>query len=163
MDEQALLEVLKDLSIESIHLEHPKIVTVEDYLQCGITWPDQGVKNLFLKNKKGNQHYLLVLLDERAQVKLDDVAAQIGETRLSFASPERLKQYLGVEAGCVTPFGLLNDPEHLVQVLLDDGIKQDELLGFHPIVNTATECISYQDFMRFLEYSGHEPREVMIN
>ncbi|WP_276147509.1 YbaK/EbsC family protein, partial [Pseudomonas aeruginosa] len=85
-------------------------------------------------------------------------AEQIGESRLSFASVERLREYLGVELGCVTPFALVNDPHHRVEVLLDDAIRQDQLLGFHPLVNTATECIRYADLLAFLAHTGHEPR-----
>ncbi len=163
MDEQALLNLLKQLAIESIRVEHPKLVTMKDYHQARIELPDQGVKNLFLRNKKGNRHYLVIVLDEQDQANLEDIAGQIEETRLSFASTERLKQYLGVEPGCVTPFALVNDTEHKVTVLLDEDIRQDELLGFHPIVNSATECISYPDLIRFLDYTGHTPKAVTMN
>lgn len=99
-----------------------------------------------------------MLLDERKEADLPGIAEQIGESRLSFASVERLREYLGVELGCVTPFALVNDPQHRVEVLLDDAIRQDQLLGFHPLVNTATECIRYADLLAFLAHTGHEPR-----
>ena len=104
----------------------------------------------------------LVLLDERKEADLPGIAEQIGESRLSFASVERLREYLGVELGCVTPFALVNDPQHRVEVLLDDAIRQDQLLGFHPLVNTATECIRYADLLAFLAHTGHEPRLIRV-
>jgi len=64
--------------------------------------------------------------------------------------------------GSVSPFGLVNDLEHQVTLLLDDEIKQDELLGFHPLVNSATLCISYPDFIKFLQHTGHTPVAVKI-
>lgn len=150
MDEQALLALLRELAIDSQRVEHPAIASIEEYYA-------QGIKNLFLRNRKGTRHYL-VLLDERKEADLPGIAEQIGESRLSFASVERLREYLGVELGCVTPFALVNDPQHRVEVLLDDAIRQDRLLGFHPLVNTATECIRYADLLAFLAHTGHEPR-----
>ncbi|WBI99259.1 prolyl-tRNA synthetase associated domain-containing protein [Pseudomonas aeruginosa] len=154
MDEQALLALLRELAIDSVRVEHPAIASIEEYYA-------QGIKNLFLRNRKGTRHYL-VLLDERKEADLPGIAEQIGESRLSFASVERLREYLGVELGCVTPFALVNDPQHRVEVLLDDAIRQDQLLGFHPLVNTATECIRYADLLAFLAHTGHEPRPIRV-
>ncbi|HGN2787551.1 TPA: prolyl-tRNA synthetase associated domain-containing protein [Pseudomonas aeruginosa] len=154
MDEQALLALLRELAIDSQRVEHPAIASIEEYYA-------QGIKNLFLRNRKGTRHYL-VLLDERKEADLPGIAEQIGESRLSFASVERLREYLGVELGCVTPFALVNDPQHRVEVLLDDAIRQDRLLGFHPLVNTATECIRYADLLAFLAHTGHEPRLIRV-
>ncbi|ELK4815825.1 prolyl-tRNA synthetase associated domain-containing protein [Pseudomonas aeruginosa] len=154
MDEQALLALLRELAIDSQRVEHPAIASIEEYYA-------QGIKNLFLRNRKGTRHYL-VLLDERKEADLPGIAEQIGESRLSFASVERLREYLGVELGCVTPFALVNDPQHRVEVLLDDAIRQDQLLGFHPLVNTATECIRYADLLAFLAHTGHEPRLIRV-
>ncbi|HEJ1464942.1 TPA: prolyl-tRNA synthetase associated domain-containing protein [Pseudomonas aeruginosa] len=154
MDEQALLALLRELAIDSQRVEHPAISSIEEYYA-------QGIKNLFLRNRKGTRHYL-VLLDERKEADLPGIAEQIGESRLSFASVERLREYLGVELGCVTPFALVNDPQHRVEVLLDDAIRQDQLLGFHPLVNTATECIRYADLLAFLAHTGHEPRLIRV-
>lgn len=102
MDEQALLALLRELAIDSQRVEHPAIASIEEYYAQGIELPDQGIKNLFLRNRKGTRHYL-VLLDERKEADLPGIAEQIGESRLSFASVERLREYLGVELGCVTP------------------------------------------------------------
>ncbi len=64
MDEQALLALLRELAIDSQRVEHPAIASIEEYYAQGIELPDQGIKNLFLRNRKGTRHYL-VLLDER--------------------------------------------------------------------------------------------------
>ena len=161
VDEKALLALLDELSIASVRIEHPALASIEEFYQHGIELPDQGIKNLFLRNRKGNRYYL-VLLGERKEADLQGIAEQIGESRLSFASVEKLQVYLGVDLGGVTPFALLNDLQHRVEVLMDDEIRQDEPLGFHPLVLTATQCISYADFMRFLEYTGHRPRMITV-
>ncbi len=161
MTEQAVLTLLSELDIAYVRVTHPALAAIEDYHKHNIVLPDQGVKNLFLRNKKGNKTYL-VIMAEQGQADLAHIASQIGESRLSFASEDRLRQYLNVAPGCVTPFALPFDLEHQVTVLLDEDLKQDELLGFHPLVNEATVCIGYADFLRFLAYCGHEPMAISV-
>lgn len=79
MDEQALLALLRELAIDSQRVEHPAIASIEEYYAQGIELPDQGIKNLFLRNRKGTRHYL-VLLDERKEADLPGIAEQIGES-----------------------------------------------------------------------------------
>ncbi len=161
MTEQSLLSLLTDLDIAYVRVEHPALGAIDDYYKMNIELPDQGIKNLFLKNKKGNRLYLVVM-DEHQPADLSHIAEQVGESRLSFASTQTLALTLNVAAGCVTPFALPFDTEHKVTVLLDQNIKQDELLGFHPLVNHATVCIAYSDFLRFLVHSGHEPKSISV-
>ena len=87
---------------------------------------------------------------------------QLGETRLSFASEERLMAMLGLTPGSVTPFALADDREQRITVLLDDGIRQDDLVGFHPLVNSQTLCIRYADLLRYLAHTGHTPVRVTL-
>ena len=101
MNEQDLLALLDTLHIPFQRIEHPALRSVEDFYRLGIELPDQGVKNLFLKSRKGDRYYLLIL-DERKTADLSALAGQIGESRLSFASAERLRELLGVEPGAVT-------------------------------------------------------------
>lgn len=161
MQEAGLYALLEQLAIGFVKVEHPAFGAVEDYHREGIEFPGQCVKNLFLKNRKGNRFYLLVL-DETKTADLAQLAAQIGEARLSFASEEKLQALLGLTAGSVTPFGLANDEAHQVTLLLDSDTKPDELLGFHPMVNDSTLCISYADFLRFLQHTGHTPVAVKV-
>ncbi len=156
MNEQGLLSLLATLGISYVRVDHPALAAIEDYHKLGIVLPDQGVKNLFLRNKKGSKVYL-VIMAERSQADLAHIAQQIGESRLSFASEASLRQHLNLAPGCVTPFALPFDQEHKITVLLDQDLRQDELLGFHPLVNHATVCIDYPDFLRFLAYTGHKP------
>jgi Ala-tRNA(Pro) deacylase len=91
-------------------------------------------------------------------VDLKRLNAALGEDRLSFASPERLKRWLGLEPGSVSPFGLINDALHQVDVVCDEALKSSSGLGFHPNVNTATLEIAFADFERFLASTGNPVR-----
>ena len=94
-------------------------------------------KNLFLRNQKGNRHYLVILTASK-KADLRAVADQIGDGKLSFASPERLMTHLGLTPGSVSPFGLINDRDHAVRVVLDRDLKTAARVAFHPNINTAT-------------------------
>lgn len=161
MNQPELLSLLEQLQIKTVRAEHLPLKKIEDYYKHDIELPDQGIKNLFLRDRKGRRFYLLVM-DEHKQADLAKIAEQVQENRLAFASEDNLQKYLGVDVGCVTPFGLVHDTEKTVQVLLDAEIKKDELLGFHPMVNDATECITYDDFLRFLKHTGHDPKEIKV-
>lgn len=86
---------------------------------------------------------------------LKKLAESLGENGLSFASPERLLKYLGVTSGSVTPFGLLNDEDHHVKLVIDENLWRHEIVHFHPNVNTATLELSRADMERFLIFLGY--------
>lgn len=155
--EASVLKVLDELGIAYTRREHPPVFTVE---QAEKHWTDiQGAhcKNLFLRNKKGNRHYLVILLS-RKQADLRGLNEKLNEDRLSFASPDRLNQYLGLEPGSVSPFGLINDRRKEVIVIVDQDLKNEDRVNFHPNVNTSTVGICAADFQRFLAWSGQTVR-----
>jgi len=156
-DEQKVLDVLQKLGIPWERHEHPPVFTVE---QAEVHW--QGisglhVKNLFLRNDRGNRHYL-VILGTSKKVDLKVLAKLLGEDRFSFASAERLKRCLGVEAGSVSAFSLINDGGRAVEVVIDEDLKIADRVGFHPNDNTVTLTIRSSDFLKFLAWTGQRVR-----
>jgi Ala-tRNA(Pro) deacylase len=141
--------------------EHPAVFNAEDASRF---WdPIQGVqcKNLFLRNKKGDRHYLVVLgIAKRADLK--EIVTQVGDDRLSFGSPERLMAKLGLTPGSVSPFGLLNDADGSVRVLIDQDLRGAERLIFHPNINTASVVVSWADLERFLATRRNSVRVISL-
>ena len=117
-------------------------------------------KNLFLRNQRGDRHYL-VILSHSKRADLRRVADQVGDGKLSFASPERLMKYLGLTPGSVSPFGLLNDAARHVRVYVDRDVMEGTRVTFHPNDNTATLVVSVDDFNRFLQHVGHVVRTIV--
>ena len=155
--EHKVLESLGRLGIPYVRHEHPPVATVEEAEEHWAGLQGTHCKNLFLRNYKGNHHYLVIAPVTRG-IDLKRLTADLGEDRLSFASAERLRRWLGVGPGSVSPFGLLNDETHQVRVVCDLALKSGPRLGFHPNVNTATLEISLADFERFLASCGNPVR-----
>lgn len=158
---RTVCDVLDQLGICYDRHDHPPVFTVEEAVVHWSGIEATHCKNLFLRNKKGNRHYLVVAEHSRS-VDLQRLVSLVGDDRLSFASPERLMRYLGLEPGSVSPFGLINDRDHQVQVVVDAGLKQSSRVGFHPNTNTATLVLSFADFERFLAWCGHAVRYVSL-
>ena len=152
---------LEALGIACARHEHPPVPTVEEAEKHWAGIDATHCKNLFLRNQKGNRHYLVVVAHSK-KVDLRAVADQIGDGKLSFGSPERLMTHLGLTPGSVSPFGLINDREHAVRVVLDRDLKAASRLSFHPNINTVTLTITAADFVRFLEACGNTVQYVTV-
>jgi len=145
----AVYEALDALGISYERHEHPAVFNAEDASQHWAPIGGTQCKNLFLRNKKGDRHYLVVLeISKRADLR--DLVKLVGDDRLSFGSPERLMAELGLTPGSVSPFGLLNDRDGSVRVLVDADLKGADRLIFHPNINTASVVIAWSDLERFL-------------
>ena len=159
--EAPLVARLRELGIAYTRHEHPPVATVEEASQHWAGIDATHCKNLFLRNQKGNRHYLVVLTASK-KADLKAVADQIGDGKLSFGSPERLMTHLGLTPGSVSPFGLINDGEHAVRVALDRDFQTAARLAFHPNINTVTLTIAAADFKKFLDACGNAVQHVTV-
>ena len=162
--EETVLSYLREHDIPFTNYNHPEGKTIEEAKRW---WHDDGsvhCKNIFLRNHKGNQHYLVCFhcdhdldihdLERRLKERLQSQGkASCG--KLSFASQERMIKYLGLEPGSVSPFGLINDTENHVLLFLDDVLQSAETLSFHPNDCRGTVVISRTDFERYLAAVGN--------
>jgi Ala-tRNA(Pro) deacylase len=147
---------LDELGLAYRTVEHPPVFTVEEAKALRGTLPGGHVKNLFLRNKKGDAMWLVVALEDRA-IDLKVLGERIGAGRVSFGSAERLMAHLGVLPGAVTPLALINDREARVKVVIDKGLLDENPVNVHPLVNTMTTAMAPADLIRFVEACGHKP------
>jgi Ala-tRNA(Pro) deacylase len=141
--------------------EHPAVFNAEDAAKHWDPIAAVQCKNLFLRNKKGDKHYLVVV-EISKRVDLKDLVKLVGDDRLSFGSPERLMASLGLTPGSVSPFGLINDAPAAVRVLIDEDLRGAERLIFHPNINTASVVVSWADLERFLATRRNSVRLVSL-
>ena len=152
---------LRALDIPFEHYTHPPVFTAEEAAVHWAAIQATRVKNLFLRNKKGNRHYL-VILEIGKEADLRHLVKVIGDDRLSFASAERLQAHFGVAPGSVSPFGLIHEGSRPVVVVVDTDLRVAERMIFHPNINTASVTISRADFERFLASRGNVVRWLHI-
>lgn len=140
--------------IEYERHDHPPVYTVEEARRLVPPLSAAKTKNLFLRDKKGKRHFLVVVPAEK-RVDIKALPQAVGSDRLSFGSANRLKKYLGVEPGSVTLFAIFNDPRHAVELIVDENLWEAEAFQFHPLVNTSTLVISRENLRRFIAKTGH--------
>ena len=158
---QRVYAELARLEISFEPYDHPPVFNSEDVEKYWRDIPATPVKNLFLRNKKGNREYLVILgVDKRADLR--QLVKIIGDDRFSFGSPERLMQTLGVTPGSVSPFGLLHEGSRKVLVIIDRDLRNAERLIFHPNDNTASVTISFADLEKFLATRGNVVRYISV-
>lgn len=144
---------LEDNKISYQRFDHPAVYTCEEAEKLCPPMPGVSLKNLFLRDNKGERHFLVVVGYEKS-VDLKTLKDVLGVSKLGFASPERLQKYLGVEPGSVTILGLVNDLEHNVEVFIDASLWAKDFQA-HPLVNTATLVINNEGIRKFFEATGH--------
>jgi len=152
--QKELYELLTGLSISFDYHEHPAVNTIDDAITHWRDFNSGRCKNIFFRNHKGNRHYL-VILEHLRQLDIHDLEKRLKQGKLTFSSSERLKKYLGVEPGSVSPFGLINDKEHHVHLFIDEKLNDYDRLAFHPNDNTASLVVSKADFFKFLDHVGN--------
>lgn len=145
---------LREHGIEHTWYTHEEAPTIEI---ARTQWHNDGskhCKNLFFRNHKGNRHYLVILDCER-DLDIHDLEHRLHQGKLSFASPQRMERYLGLQPGSVSPFGLINDTENHVHMFIDSNLRNQASLSFHPNDNRATVVIAYNEFMKYMQGVGN--------
>lgn len=157
-----LLAMLEALNFKTVTHHHKAVFTVEESNEVTSNITGGHTKNLFLKDKKDN--YFLIIAGHHAKIKLNKAHKLIGaHKRVSFASEEKLMEFLGVKPGSVNAFAPLNDKLGKVTVIIDTPLLENELINAHPLTNTMTTTISREDLLAFLEHIDHVPKIVQLS
>lgn len=160
--EERCYDLLDKLGVPFDRLDHDSVDTVDGCDEIGRLLGIYICKNLFLANSKRDRYYLLMLPGEKHLVT-KDLAKKIGSTRLSFATPEKMAEYLDITPGSVSVLGLMNDHDNNVTLLVDEDIRKSEYFGCHPCINTSSLKIKTSDlFEKILPAIGHDPTFVEI-
>lgn len=146
---------LRQHAIAFDQYDHPPIATCKEAESLRIDIPGEPTKNLFLREKKGDQ-FFLVTIGHAKRADLKALSNALECKRLSFGSEKELKQLLGVLPGSVTPLGLMHDTNHHVKYICDTHIWDAERIQCHPCRNDATVVIPHYGFTKFFKITGHE-------
>lgn len=150
----SILAKLNEMGITYREETHQAVYTLEDMADIHLNEGEVIAKNLFMRDARGKNHFLLSLPGDK-QVNLKEIRKTIDSSQLSFASEDRLFKYLGLKKGAVTPFGVVNDSDNNVKVYIDKTLKEASAVGFHPNDNTATIFLALEDVEHFVKAQGN--------
>ena len=151
-----LMARLDQLGITTKTVEHHAVFTVAESDAVERDLPGGHTKNLFLKDAKGQ--LFLVIAHAHTDVDLKTLHKKLDCARFSFGKADLLMEVLGVPAGSVTAFSLINDKALKVSVVVDQALMAYDVINCHPLVNTATTAIGRDDLMTFIRAMGHTPK-----
>ena len=155
--EMRAYDFLDSLGIEYGRIDHEAAMTMEVCEDIDRALHATICKNLFLCNRQQTDFYLLMIPGNK-QFKTKDISAQIGSSRLSFATAEHMEELLDITPGSVSFLGLMNDSEKKVRLLIDEDVLTGEYIGCHPCVNTSSLRIRTEDMMKkIIPATGHQP------
>lgn len=143
---QKIFDILDSLEIQYTNYEHDAVFTCDEAKWVEIPW--KRVKSLLLRNKKATNFYMVVLGDDK-RLDTNDIRAIFDDSKMSFASPERMMDKIWLKPGSVSPFALINNTDKDIRVVFDTELKS-WLVWFHPLQNDNTIVINMNDIEKFL-------------
>lgn len=160
--ETRVYNFLDALGVEYERVDHDPADTMEICQEIDQILGALICKNLFLCNRQGTAFYLLMMPGDKP-FRTKELSAQIGSARLSFASAEKMLEYLDILPGAVSVMGLMNDKDNNVQLLIDEDVLKGEYVGCHPCVNTSSLRLKTKDVMeKILPSTRHGFRVVHL-
>lgn len=155
MNRNAVLALLKSRGIPFELAEHRAVYNMADLAEIALPHPEADAKNLFVRDDKRRNYYLITVRGEK-RVDLKAFRHAHGTRPLSFASDEDLAAFLALFPGSVTPLGLLNDETRRVTLFIDEALLEgDGLIAVHPNDNAATVWLETADLIALLREQGH--------
>ncbi len=153
-----LFDVFKDAGIKYDLYHHDAVFTVKEAHKVDSEIEGAACRNLFLRDKK--KKMFLVTAQNHTQIDLKKLEKRIASARLSFGSAERLFENLGVTPGSVCPFSVINDTSNQIGMILEEEMMAQDIVTYHPMLNTMTVALTPSDLIKFFEYIKH-PFEII--
>lgn len=155
-------DLLDKLDVEYYRVDHEAAMTMEACAEIDRVLAAPTCKNLLLCNRQKTDFYLLLMpADKVFQTK--ELSAQLGVSRLSFASGEAMEEFLDITPGSLSVMGLMNDKDFQVRLVIDAPILDAEYVGFHPCINTTTLRVSIKDLKeKIIPAMAHTPTIVNL-
>ena len=155
-------DLLDQLGVAYQRIDHEAAMTMEACAEIDKVLDATICKNLLLCNRQNTAFYLLMIPGDKV-FKTSVLSKEIGSSRLSFAKPEFMEEYLDITPGSVSVLGLMNDHDHHVQLLMDEDVLKGKYFGCHPCINTSSLRIRTSDLMeKIIPAMDHPARIVTL-
>lgn len=150
MNKEELLILLDEYKIKYEYIEHEKAYTMNDTFLYSLPHHEWIAKNILLQDDKGrNFYYFLVHPDKRLDLK--KIRKELNTRPLCFAASDNVFRLLKLRAGSLTPFGLLEDKNQVVQFFIDEYFISTAMIGCHPLENNAMIYLKTYDLIQILK------------
>ena len=150
-------DLLDSLAVPYQRIDHEEANTMEACAAIDEVLDATICKNLLLCNRQCTAFYLLMIPGGK-HFKTSVFSKLIGSSRLSFADPKYMEEFLDITPGSVSVLGLMNDKKNRVQLVIDEDILKGDFFGCHPCINTSSLRIATKDLMeKIIPAMGHEP------
>ena len=160
--ETRVYDFLDAIGVEYQRIDHAPADTMEVCEEIDRVLGALICKNLFLCNRQGTAFYLLMMPGDKV-FKTKELSGQIGSSRLSFAEPCFMEEFLDITPGSLSVLGLMNDKDNRVELLIDEDLLTGEYIGCHPCINTSSLRLRTEDLMqKIIPAMGHPPRIVSV-
>ena len=154
--EMRVYDLLDELEIEYKRVDHEAANTMDACREVDEVLGVTICRNIFLCNRQQTAFYLLLIEDGKV-FKTKYLSAQLGTSRLSFAPPEYMEEFLDIKPGAVSVLGLMNDKDCRVKLVIDRSIYESVETGCHPCVSTSSLRLKTADVLdKFLPAVGHD-------
>ena len=153
-------DLLDKLGVEYQRIDHEAAMTMEACVEIDKVLDATICKNLLLCNRQNTAFYLLMIPGDKV-FKTSVLSKEIGSSRLSFAKPEYMLEYLDITPGSVSVLGLMNDHDHHVELLMDEDVLKGEYFGCHPCINTSSLRIRTADLMEKIIPAMEHPARIV--
>ena len=155
-------DFLDSLGVSYQRVDHEAAMTMEACAEIDKVLNAVTCKNLLLCNRQQTNFYLLLMPGDKA-FQTKELSAQLGVSRLSFASPEAMEKYLDITPGSLSVLGLINDKDQNVRLIIDAPVLEGEYIGFHPCINTSSLRLKMSDLTeKIIPATGHAPTIVHL-
>lgn len=155
-------DLLDKLGVSYQRVDHEAAMTMESCAEIDQVLDATTCKNLLLCNRQKTDFYLLLMSGDKV-FQTKELSAQLGVSRLSFASGEAMEEFLDITPGSLSVMGLMNDKDFRVRLVIDEPVLAREYIGFHPCINTTTLRVKTADLTgKIIPAMGHTPTIVHL-
>lgn len=153
--ENRTYKTLEELKIPFERVDNDSVESMEECVEISNKLGAEIRKSIFVRDQKKINYYLVVMPAGKS-FNTKSFCEKLGCSKVSFASPESMKERLGVLSGTASIMSLLNDEKKSVKVVIDKEVANSEWFACNPGANTTHIKIKTEQLLNvFLPHIGH--------
>lgn len=146
---QNITSILKRYKIDFKLIEHAPVYTMQQAQEAIGSSPEQEVKVLFVKayETKSKFEYCLIVCTGDKKVDFTEITQILKRKKVKMATPEEIKDTLGIEIGSLSPFGYSTQ----FPTVIDKNLLEQTSLFINPGAHDKTIIIDAKKMFSLME------------